>query len=135
MKNTIASAMLTLGLALAASAEARIVVIANKANPASSTTADQVADYYLGRSNDLTPLDQARDTPIRRDFHQKVSGKKDTQYEAIWAKLEFSGKGTRPRALASDAAVKQAVAADPKAIGYIDDDAVDGSVKVLFTLP
>jgi hypothetical protein len=31
--------------------------------------------------------------------------------------------------------VKKAVAADPKAIGYIDKSAVDDTVKVILTLP
>jgi len=35
---------------------------------------------------------------------------------------------------ADAAAVKKAVAADPKGIGYIEKAAVDGSVKVVLTL-
>jgi len=134
MKMLTASAAMLLGLLLAESANAEIVVIANKANPAKVTT-EQVADVFLGRSNELTPIDQVRSTDIRAEFVQKVCGKKESQYEAVWAKLEFSGKGIRPHSAASSQAVKQAVAADPKAIGYVDKSAVDESVKVLFTLP
>lgn len=135
MKSLMASAVLWLGVAVAGAANAEIVVIANKANPAQKATADQLADVYLGRSNELTPIDQARTAEIHADFVQKVCGKKESQYEALWAKLEFSGKGVRPHTAASSQAVKQAVAADPKAIGYIDKADVDGSVKVLYTLP
>jgi ABC-type phosphate transport system substrate-binding protein len=135
MKLSTATAALSLGLLLAGTANADIVVIANKANPAAKIMPDQLADVYLGRANDMTPLDQPRTANVHAEFIQKVCGKKETQYEAVWAKLEFSAKGTRPRVLASSQAVKQAVAADPKAIGYIDKADVDETVKVVYTLP
>ena len=135
MKLLTASAALSLGLLLAGTANAEIVVIAAKASPVAKATPEQLADIYLGRSNEMTPIDQPRSADIHADFLQKVCGKKESQYEAVWAKLEFSGKGTRPRAAASSQAVKQAVAADPKAVGYIDKADVDGTVKVLYTLP
>ena len=47
----------------------------------------------------------------------------------------FTGKGTPPKEYAGNAEVKKAVAADPKAIGYIDKSAVDDTVKVILTLP
>lgn len=135
MKLLMASAALSLGVLLAGTANAEIVVIANKANPAAKATPDQLADVYLGRSNEMTPVDQPRGSEIHAEFVQKICDKKESQYEAVWAKLEFSGKGTRPQIAASSQAVKQAVEANPKAVGYIDKSAVDGTVKVLYTLP
>ena len=127
--------VLSSGLLLAASARAEIVVIVNPANPATRMFSEQAAQFFLGKSNQFTPIDQAKESPIRRDFYQKVSGKTLPQVEAIWAKLEFSAKGTAPKSYGSDAAVKKAVAADPSAIAYIDKGAVDDSVKVILTLP
>jgi hypothetical protein len=46
----------------------------------------------------------------------------------------FSGKVQPPKEAADAAAVKKAVAADPKAVGYIEKSAVDGTVKVVSTL-
>lgn len=46
----------------------------------------------------------------------------------------FTGKGQAPIILQDAAAVKKAVISDPKAIGYIDKAAVDGSVKVVMSL-
>ena len=37
--------------------------------------------------------------------------------------------------VANSAAVKAAVAANPKAIGYMDKASVDASVKVVYTAP
>ncbi len=47
----------------------------------------------------------------------------------------FAGKATPPKEYRSNAEVKKVVAADPKAIGYIDKSAVDDSVQVILTLP
>lgn len=111
-----------------------IAVIVNPQNPATKMFSEQAAQFFLGKSNLFTPVDQAKDSAIRKDFYQKAAGKSLAQVEAMWGKIEFSGKGSAPKALPSDAAVKKAVASDPSAIGYIDKDAVDGSVKVILTI-
>lgn len=116
-------------------AQAEIVVVVNPANPASRMFTEQAAQFFLGKSNQFTPVDQGKESAIRRDFYQKLAGKTLAQVEAVWAKIEFSGKGTMPKSYGTDAAVKKAIAADPSAIGYIDKAAVDDSVKVLLTLP
>ncbi len=116
-------------------AQAEIVVVVNPANPASRMFTEQAAQFFLGKSNQFTPIDQGKESAIRRDFYQKATGKTLAQVEAVWAKIEFSGKGTMPKSFGSDAAVKKAVAADPSAIGYIEKASVDDSVKVLLTLP
>ncbi|MES2296253.1 MAG: hypothetical protein V4582_04385 [Pseudomonadota bacterium] len=128
-------ALTILSAALALPARAEIVVIVNPANQASRMFSEQAAQFFLGKSNMFTPIDQGKESPIRRDFYQKVTNKTLPQVEAIWAKLEYSAKGTAPKAYASDAEVKKAVAADPSAIAYIDKASVDASVKVLLTLP
>ena len=40
-----------------------------------------------------------------------------------------------PKEVANSAAVKSAVAANPKAIGYMEKSAVDATVKVVYTAP
>ena len=52
--------------------------------------------------------------------------------KTLWAKLSLSGKGTPPKALASDDEVKQQLAANPDAIAYLDKSKVDASVKTVF---
>ncbi|MEH6433688.1 hypothetical protein [Massilia sp. DD77] len=131
MKMHLIHAALCAGLACAASANAQVVVVVNAANPVSALTQEQISELYLGKSKDLTPIDQAKDSETQREFLEKVVSKKSPQYEAVWAKLEFSGKGIRPKTYPSDAAVKKALAADRNAIGYIDKSSVDGNVKVV----
>lgn len=126
---TLAAAALA---AAAASAHADIVVIVNPA--AGSLTADQVSDIFLGRNASFTPVDQAEGSPLRADFYKKATGRDPAQVKAVWSRLVFSGKAQPPKEYADAAAVKKAVAADPKAVGYIDKSALDGSVKAALTL-
>jgi ABC-type phosphate transport system substrate-binding protein len=133
MKKSIALLLASL-LTANACVAGEIVVITNTANQASRMFSEQAAQFFLGKSNQFTPIDQGKESPLRRDFYQKISGKTLSQVEGIWAKIEFSGKGSAPKAYNSDAAVKKAVAADPTAIGYIDKASVDDTVKVLLTL-
>jgi ABC-type phosphate transport system substrate-binding protein len=135
MKNQTRASLLLILLVTAAPASAEIVVVVNTANQASRMFSEQAAQFFLGKSNQFTPVDQGKESAIRRDFYQKIANKSLAQVEGVWAKIEFSGKGTMPKSYGSDAAVKKAIAADPTAIGYIDKASVDDSVKVLLTLP
>ncbi|MES2316563.1 MAG: hypothetical protein V4631_03635 [Pseudomonadota bacterium] len=132
MKKLMLACALSLGMLPAA---AEIVVVVNPANQASRMFSEQAAQFFLGKSNQFTPLDQGKESAIRRDFYQKIASKTLAQVEGVWAKIEFSGKGSMPKSYGSDAAVKKAIAADTSAIGYIDKASVDDSVKVLLTLP
>lgn len=109
-----------------------IVVVGNPA--AGPLTKEQVADVFLGKNQALTPVDQVESAPIRAEFYKQATGRDLAQVKSTWSRLVFSGKGQAPKELADNAAVKKAVAADPKAVGYIDKSAVDGSVKVVSTL-
>ena len=127
---TILGAALLSGLLGAAHAE--LVVIG--ATAAAALTKEQVADVYLGKSNAATPVDLPEGNPLRGEFYTKATGRDAAQVKATWSRLVFTGKGQPPKEYPDAAAVKKAVAADPKTIGYIDKSAVDGSVKVLVTL-
>lgn len=136
MQSKMTSLLLAAALAAAAlPASAETVVIVSKQNPATRMFSEQAAQFFLGKSAMFTPIDQAEGSPIRAEFYHKVADKDPAQVKAIWSKLVFTGKGTPPKEYNSDAEVRKAVAADPKAIGYISKAAVDDSVKVILTLP
>jgi ABC-type phosphate transport system substrate-binding protein len=126
------SIIATVLLAAASAAAADLVVIANPA--AGPLTKDQVADVFLGKSQALTPIDLPESSATYSDFYRKATGRDVAQIKATWARLVFSGKAQAPRQVADAAAVKKAVAADPKGVGYIEKSAVDSSVKVVFAL-
>jgi len=127
------SLIAALALAAGCASAADLVVVAN---PASATplSKDQVADIFLGKSQALSPVDQAEGSATYAEFYRKATGRDVAQVKATWARLVFSGKAQAPRQLPDSAAVKKAVAADPKAVGYIEKSAVDSSVKVVLSL-
>ena len=122
-------------LVLPPPASAETVVIVSQKNPATRMFSEQASQFFLGKSALFTPVDQAEGSAIRADFYRKVADKDAAQVKALWSKLVFTGKATPPKEYAGNAEVKKAVAADPKAIGYIDKSAVDDTVKVILTLP
>jgi ABC-type phosphate transport system substrate-binding protein len=123
----------------AGAANAEVVVIVNPANAATVST-EQIAALYLGNATTFPDgstaalADQPESAGVRGDFYQKATGRSSAQAKATWARLTFTGKATPPKELKSDAEVKAFVASNPKAIGYIDSSAVDGSVKAVAKL-
>ncbi len=133
MKQYFTHSVLFLGLitaSFAASAQVAVVM----APGASPLTKDQVAAIYLGRNFDLKPVDLPDSAALREQFYKKATDRDLSQIKATWSRIVFSGKGQAPKELPDAAAVKKAVAADPKAIGYIEKSAVDGSVKAVLIL-
>lgn len=128
-------ALLVAAAAGVSAANAEVVVVVHPSNPASSMSAEQVADVFLGKSTALAPVDLPESSAVRGEFYQKVTGKDAAQVKAVWTRLIFTGKATPPKEVGSSADVKKTVAGDPKAIGYIEKSAVDSSVKVVFTAP
>ena len=120
-------------LLLSAAAHADpVVVIGNPA--AGPLTKEQVSDLYLGKSQGMKLVDQPASAPIKATFYQQVSGHDLSQVKATWSRLIFTGKAQPPKELPDSAAIKKAVAADSKTLGYIEKSAVDGSVKVVLEL-
>ena len=119
-------------LFISTQAMAEIAVIVNPGSGVSSLSSGEVKALYLGKSKSLKPYDQAKGSKIREEFMDKVVGKSESQFKAYWSKKIFSGKGTPPRVLDSNAAVKSRVAGSVNAIGFIDSGAVDSSVKVVY---
>ena len=133
MKAIINIACAIAAVALTLPAMAEVVVVVNPKAPETSMTRVQVAQFFLGKSSSMTPVDQPESAAIHGEFYKKVTDKDAPQVKALWSKLVFTGRATMPKEAADSAAVKKAVASDPKAIGYIEKSAVDGSVKVIYT--
>lgn len=133
MKHLIKQAVACVVLAGGAcAAQAQIAVVMNPS--ASPMSKEQVANIYLGRSFDLKPVDLPESSPAREQFYKKATDRDLSQIKATWSRIVFTGKGQPPKEQPDAAAVKKAVAADPKAIGYIEKSAVDASVKVVLSL-
>jgi hypothetical protein len=128
----IALILLASQLLVAAAFADDVVVIGNPA--AAALTKERVADLFLGKSQGMKLIDQPNSAPVKAAFYEKATGHDLSQVKATWSRLIFTGKAQPPKEVADAAAVKKAVAADPKAIGYIQKSDVDSSVKVVLAL-
>lgn len=119
------------------SAYSDVVVIVSAESPLTKLSNDQINRIFLGKVDTYpdkraaTPIDQPEGREIRDEFYDKVVRKAPSQVSAYWARVIFTGDGRPPKLVDGDIAVRQAVAADPSAIGYIDKSKVDRSVRVI----
>ena len=129
-----------IGLALAANAgavAADVVAVVSSRSSVTALSANQVADIFLGKANrfpdgsQAVPIDQAEGSVARDAFYLKVTGKSAAQMKAHWSKIIFTGRGQPPKEVANSVEAKKRITDDPRAIGYIEEDLVDGSVRVL----
>lgn len=87
--------------------------------------------YTNGRSAILISANYS--DPATEEFNSKVLGKSSSQVKAYWSKILFTGKGTPPQEMDSNAAVISSISSNPDAIGYLDASAVTDDVKVVAT--
>lgn len=125
---------LTAGISMA---HAGAVVVAGASSPLAATSSGDVVKVFLGKKKALggvsvVPVDQSEGTGARTDFYSNVVKKSEAQLKSYWSRLIFTGKGQAPQVVGGDADVKGMVSANPNLLGYIDESAVDGTVKVIF---
>jgi ABC-type phosphate transport system substrate-binding protein len=125
----------TLSLRFGASAD--VVAVVSSKSPAQDLSRNQVVDIFLGKASRFpngelaVPIDQVEGSAARDEFYAKFTGKSAAQMKAHWSKIIFTGRGQPPREASSGAEVKRLLIQNPNAIGYIERDLVDGSVRVL----
>ncbi len=126
-----------LSLLLLGTAQAEVVVVVNPLGP-DSLSQSQVSKLYLGKSKNLAGrgkayiIEMVEGSDLRREFHAKVTHKNESQLQAYWSRLVFTGKGTPPKTVRTPALVLSLVSSTPNAIGYIDAALVDDSVKIAY---
>jgi len=118
-------------------AQAGSVVVVGSGSPIGAADSADVVKVFLGKKKDLAgvsaiPVDQSEGAPARGDFYSNVVKKSEAQLKSYWSRLIFTGKGQAPQVVGGDADVKGMVSSNPNLIGYIDEGAVDGTVKVIY---
>jgi ABC-type phosphate transport system substrate-binding protein len=127
---------LALGLASAASS-ADVVAVVSAKSPIVALSKAQVADIFLGKAirfpdgTKAVPIDQAEGSAVRDEFYDKVAGKSAAQIKAYWSKIIFTGRGQPPPNVSNAIEMKKRLVENPAAIGYIDRDLVDESVRMV----
>lgn len=131
-----------IGLALFVAANAiaaEVVAVVSVSNPVTTLSKNQIMDIFLGKTGHFpdgsmaVPVDQDEGSAERDAFYLNFAGKSPAQLKAYWSKIIFTGRGQPPREVSNGIEVKKFVAGHRNAIGYIERDLADSSVKVLFT--
>lgn len=116
---------------------ADVVAVVSARNPVTTLTKNQVVDIFLGKTSrfpdgsQAVPIDQIEGSDARDEFYARFADKSGAQVKAHWSKIIFTGRGQPPRGVSDSIEVKKLVVENPNAIGYIEQNLVDGSVKVL----
>lgn len=130
------------GLALSAGANVAmpdVVAVVSARNPVTALSKSQTVDIFLGKANrfpdgrQAVPIDQVEGSAARNEFYAEMAGKSPAQLKAHWSKIIFTGRGRPPLEVPDSIHVKEYVARNVNAIGYIERSAVDDSVKALLT--
>jgi ABC-type phosphate transport system substrate-binding protein len=137
--NRIAYGILTLGLLVASPlVSADVVAVVSSKSAVTTLSKNQVLDIFLGKTarfpdgSQAEPIDQSEGTIVRDEFYTKLAGKSAAQMKAYWSKIIFTGRGQPPKALPNSADVKKRLVENPTAIGYIDANMVDASLRVVY---
>jgi ABC-type phosphate transport system substrate-binding protein len=138
MKKTTKILLITIGLFTANALQAATAVIVHPSN-SSVLTQKEVSKIFLGKKKSYSdgktalPVTLEEGSAVREVFNKTIVKKNESQLKAYWSKLVFTGKGTPPKKMTSEAELIKLVAANPALIGYVDSANVDDSVKVLLT--
>ncbi len=113
-----------------------LVIIAHKDVPFDSLTVAQVKKIWLGKTRKINgaavmPADLPKGTPAREMFYGNIVGKTEAQLSAYWMKIVFSGKGTPPKIFNTSDDILGWVSTTPGALAYLEEDAVNDSVKTI----
>jgi ABC-type phosphate transport system substrate-binding protein len=127
---------LSLGIGLA---HADVVAVVSAKNPNTSLSKNQIADIFLGKTARFpdgslaVPVDLTEGAELRNEFYLKLTGKSAAQLKAHWSKIIFTGRGQPPKAVANSAEIIKLLSTNTNGIGYIEQDKVDSSVKVVLS--
>lgn len=127
-------AALTLSAASALAADIKIV--ANASVGASSVSADELKGVFLATKSSLSDGSHVepvllKSGAVHEAFLKQYVGKTDDALNTYYRSLVFTGKGSMPKAFASDAEVVSYVEKTKGAIGYVSASASAGTAKTL----
>lgn len=126
-----------LGLMLAVTVRAEIVVVVNPGNPVQEFSHRELVDMFMGRTLHFPDgslalrLDQSPKSQTREDFYRKLVNRSVAEINAYWAKLLFGGRATPPQNVDNAAGVLSTVQNNLNAIGYINREDLTDSVRVV----
>jgi len=117
-------------------------VVVNKTNVVSSLSREELRKIFMGEKNSwpggkhITVLMLEKGQPERQLILREVYKMNESDYTKYFLQAAFTGRvQAAPRDLSSTAEMKTRLAANPNAIGYLKQEDVDNSVRVLQKIP
>jgi len=117
-----------------------IAVVVGRESFVTTITRDGLRELYLRRQRvwpngaPAIPVNLPPENPVREWFSKLILGRSSADLIAYWNGRYFEGIRP-PIVLHSVAAVRAYVAAEPAAVAYLPVTEVDGTCRVLLTLP
>lgn len=117
--------------------ETRIVVVVSTKNPFNSIRLAELARIYLRKKiqwpngESITAYDRPAGNRIRQEFSQKILGKSPKDLREYWMNLQLTRGLKPPKVLRSAKLVKRYLTRVKGGIGYLYEDEIDDTVKVL----
>lgn len=127
-------ALLAIGSATAWAAD--IKIIANSSVGAASVSPEELKGVFLDTKSSLSDGSHVepvllKSGAVHEAFLKDYVGKSDSALETYYRSLVFTGKGSMPKAFASEADVVAYVEKTKGAIGYVSAATPTGGTKVL----
>lgn len=115
---------------------ADLKVIANRSIGASEVSLEELKGVFLATRTSLSDGSHVepvleKDGPVHEAFLKGYLSKSDAALQTYYRSLVFTGKGSMPKMLATDAEVVAYVAKTKGAIGYVSVGASTAGVKTL----
>ncbi|NRB40437.1 MAG: phosphate ABC transporter substrate-binding protein [Pseudomonadales bacterium] len=123
-------------ISFSATSQASLVIIVHPDNPVTSLNHASLRKIFLRKiksfpNGTLAKPAELNSGDLRNEFLKNVLKKSESSLSSYWARMLFSGKAKPPAQFKVQAGMKNYVATNIEAIGYIESDLVDNSVKVL----
>lgn len=114
------------------------VIIVNRSNPISNLSKAMVRNIFLGNtstwgSNSLIKIaDYTAESKIRSDFSSTFLNLSPIRVSMLWIKVSLSGKSKPPKIFRDEEELKQYIAENEDAIGYISQNSsVPSNLKII----
>ena len=112
-------------------------VIVHPDNPVTSISKDDLSKLFLkktSRWDDGTvaaPVDLGRQSSVREDFTKEIHGRSLSSILSFWQRQIFSGRGSPPAELNTEAEAVQFVKANRGAVGYVSSGTDTSGAKAI----
>lgn len=133
----ISAVCLTLFILSSYSNANEFVLVVNKNSSIDQLTTKQIKRIFLGKMSRLSdgvravPLDMGMGSDIRRKFYLKMIRKSQSQLNAYWARLVFTGKAKPPEEVTNRNEMLDMVGRVNGYIGYVAVGELSDNVKIV----